>query len=116
MWLEPQLGVPAPGEGSDPTEIGDPLVLGAFLSGGIPRKPYEKILRRDTVDIWIRSRTAPEVTTIEAAITDQLIDQRNWQMGGLTIIESEQWRPLSPLTRDEHGFTFIVAYWFETYA
>jgi hypothetical protein len=117
LWLEPRDGVPAPGEGDNPAAVGDPLVLAAFLTGGIPRQAYAKMLRRDIVDIWLRARTFPDITTAEAAITAQLIDKRNWTMGtSLKIIECEQWRPLQPLERDEHGFTFTVSYWFESYA
>jgi hypothetical protein len=116
LWLEPRDGVPAPGEGDNPTAVGATLVLGAFHTGGIARQPYAKILRRDIVDLHLRALSAPDIFTAEAAITDRLIDRRNWLMGDLLIIESEQWRPLQPLDRDEHGFTFVVAYWFETYA
>jgi hypothetical protein len=117
LWVDPRDGVPAPGEGSSSTEIGATMVLGAFPTGGFPRQPFEKMLRRDTVDLHFRALKSPDIFTLEAQITDRLIDRRNWTMGGdLTVIECEQWRPLQPLDRDEHGFTYVVSYWFETYA
>jgi hypothetical protein len=117
LWLEPRDGVPAPGEGTNSTEVGSALVLGAFHTGGIPRQPYAKVLRRDIVDLHLRALSAPDIFIAEAAITDRLIDRRNWMLGGsLRIIDCEQWRPLQPLERNEHGFVFVVAYWFECYA
>jgi hypothetical protein len=107
--------VPAPGEGDAPVAVGADLVLGAYFTGGFPREPYAKELRRDTVELWLRASSSPAIFEAEKPITDAIIDKRNWLMGDLLVIESEQWRPLTPFDRSEQAFTFTVSYWFETY-
>jgi hypothetical protein len=114
MWLEPALGVPAPGEGNNPVGIGDDLVLGGFLTGGFAPAPYAT-LRKPIVDIRIRTAKdkAYLAEDIELAITARLGDQRDWTMGGLYVVESQQWRPLQRLGSDAQGYEHVVAYWFE---
>ena len=116
MWLEPKLGAPAPGEGENPTEVGPTITVSAFLGGGIPARPYEAFWRRQTVDLWLRTRTAPQAFDIDSSIYAAIADRRNWGMAGLLVIESRQWRELQRLGSDEQGFTFIASYLFETYA
>jgi hypothetical protein len=128
MWVEPRTGVPAPGKGNHVTRVGKTLVLGAFFSGGIPPAPLEGFRRMDTVDIWIRALNAPDAHTIEQAIRDKLIDKQDWDMAGLRITDSQQWRPFQRLNnvgsqqrnaggrvdRVAEPYDFVVAYLFET--
>lgn len=115
LWLEPALGTPGPGEGNNPTEIGSDLVLGAFLTGGFAPPPYGSFLRKPIVDIRIRALKdkAYLAEQIELAITKALIDRRDFTMGGLYVVECEQWRPLQRLGSDEQGYEYVVAYWWE---
>lgn len=116
LWLEPLEGVPAPGEGDAGTTVGPTLVLGAFIAGGIASRPYESFWRRDHVDLWFRGKKATDCLSAEPAIRAALVDKRNWAMSSLTIIDSGEWRPMQPLERDEQGFTYVAAYWFETFS
>lgn len=119
LWRAPREGVPAPGDKpvkGNATQVGDPVVLGLFLSGGIAARPYESQWRTRTVDLRIRARTGKQVTDLEAVVTPLLIDKRDWMMGDQYVIESGQWRSLSPVTIDSQGYDFIVAYWFQTFA
>jgi hypothetical protein len=115
LWLEPSLGTPAPGEGNNPDETGEELVLGAFLTGGFSPAPYYSFIRKPIVDIRIRAGKdkAYLAEQIELAMTKVIIDRRDWTMGGLYVVESEQWRPLQRLGSDEQGSEHVVAYWFE---
>jgi hypothetical protein len=115
LWLEPQEGVPAPGEaypGGSATQTGATVVLGAFRTGGMGIGPYESTWRIPTVDLRIRASTAPLVTSTEAAITALIIDKREWMMGALLVIDSELWRPLQPLSITNQSFDFVVSYSF----
>jgi hypothetical protein len=114
MWVEPTLGTPAPGEGNDPVAIGADLVLGAYLTGGFAPPAYST-LRKPIVDIRIRSAKdmAYLAEDVELAITPLIRNQRDWTMGGLYVVESEQHRPLQRLGSDAQGYEHVVAYWFE---
>jgi hypothetical protein len=117
LWLEPQLGTPAPGEGNNPTEVGSDLVIGAFLTGGFAPEPFASYQRRPIIDLRFRGRTPQNIETTELAITKQLIDRRDFMLGApgnqLHIIECEQWRALQRLGSDEQGFEYVTAFWFE---
>jgi hypothetical protein len=115
MWLEPKLGVPAPGEGVNATEVGDP-VLGAFLTGGFAQPPYMgSWLRQPIVQINLRATSPQTIQAAELAITKRLTDKRDWTMGTQYVVESEQWQALQRIGSDEQGFESSVAYWFELY-
>jgi hypothetical protein len=118
LWLQPRLGVPAPGEipsGGATVEAGDPVVA-AFISGGFPVERFESAWRRPTVEIRIRASKAPTGEDLGESILAATIDQTNWLMGGRQIIESQMWRPLTPLGSDEQGFDYLLAVAFELYA
>lgn len=116
MWLEPRHGTPAPGEGENATEIGPTTVVGAYLTGGIPPRPYMAMLRRDTVDVWLRSQRAPLNFELEVAVRAAVIDRRGWVMAGLPVVESLLWRPLQRLESSDQGYTHIFSLLFETYS
>jgi hypothetical protein len=113
LWIEPRNGVPAPGEGSNPTEVGPDVVLGVYQFDGIPAEPFESELRTDAVEFRIRTRKAPFAFEIEAQIRAALIDRRHWTMGGLYIVESKQWRALARFGSDDQGFTHLTSYLFD---
>lgn len=114
-WRQPAEGVPAPGEGTG-TEVGPTAVVGLLRSGGLTSPRFEKEWRRDIVDIWLRTSTWPLAESIYADMRSKLIDKRNWNMGGIVIIESLEWRPLQLLSSDmNQGFTSQFAVLFECY-
>jgi hypothetical protein len=91
-------------------------VLGAYLSGGIPARPFESSIRIDTVDVCLRTTSAARAAALGAQLRDALIDQRNWTMGSQTVIDCEEWRPLQRLGSDEQGYTFVWSPIFWLYA
>lgn len=115
MWLEPREGVPAPGEGQNATERGTNAVLGAYVTGGIPSQPYEAMLRKDTIDVWFRTTTAPRAFALYQALFDALADKRDWDMAGLTVIETLEFRPLQRLGSDQQAFNFVWTLLVERY-
>jgi hypothetical protein len=116
LWLEPRLGVPAPGEGNDPTEIGADAVIGAWTSSGIAPQPFNAGRRLDFIDIRMRTKIAPTAHQIEEQIRVVLLDKRNWQMSTLTIIETLIYRELQSLGSDEQGFDWVMTFSFERYS
>jgi hypothetical protein len=119
LWLDPRNGVPAPGldgeGGTDkPDEIDENVVFGAFQVSGIPKPPYEQShLRIDAVDIWIRSKNALLGREAAEPIIAALADQRQFDLGGLTIVESLLFRPLQLLGSDDNGYNFTMEFTFE---
>lgn len=116
MWLAPKLGTPAPGErppnGSD-AEVGPDAVVGAFVTGGFAPAPYGKPIRKPIVDLRLRTANALIAENLELAITNALIDQRDFMLDDLYVIECEQWNALALIGSDEQGFDYRVSYWFE---
>lgn len=116
LWLEPKLGVPAPGEArsGNATEVDQDLVLGAFITGGFAPQPFGSWHRRPIVEIRFRGLSAQTIESTEMAITKELIDRRDWMMGGVQhVIECQQWRALQRVGSDEQGFEFLTSYVFE---
>lgn len=113
LWLEPKFGTPAPGEGDNATEIGTDLVLAAFVTGGFAPEPYGSWQRRPIVDIQYRGVNAVTIEQTELAVTGALIDRRDWMMGGLHVIECQQWNALARVGSDPQGFMFRSSYWFQ---
>jgi hypothetical protein len=116
MWIEPRNGVPAPGEGTKPAEVGQTAVLGLFLSGGITQPPKAAaFIRQQNVDVWIRTSTAPLASQLADEIRAQVDDKFNWSMGGLTVIHSRVWKELQPIELSEQAFTYVIGFGFELY-
>lgn len=116
-WRQPIDGTPAPGEGSNNTEVGQTIVVGLSHSGGVPTPRFEKDWRRDIIDIWIRTVTWPQTESVYSQIRTALIDKTNWHMGAMTVIESEEWRALALIDSNlAQGFTSQCAVLFESYA
>jgi hypothetical protein len=114
LWLEPQQGVPAPGEGAG-TEVGSDLVLGAYLTNGVAPGRFESWWRQPIIDLRFRGRSVQTIQTTELAISKVLIDRVDWTMGGLYLVEAEQWRALQRLGSDEQGYEFVASYIFQLY-
>lgn len=110
MWLEPRNGVPAPGEGDNPTEVGATLVLGAFMAPGIVPQPYEGFVRTDGVEVWIRASNAALVRPLENQIRGIVNDRRNFSLGSLWVESMYLFRDLQPVDRGPQGFTFSCSY------
>lgn len=120
MWLDPIDGVPAPGEttGRKATEVGKDCVLAAFKTAGIPQLPYEGFIRVDHVIIWIRvnANDTPRAYDLEAQIRNVLSDQRNYDMSGLLINQSNLFRDLSLVGADKEGYSYNMEYSFEQWS
>ena len=122
LWLNPRDGAPAPGE-IEGSEGDADLVLSAFLGVRILGEPeQEAFLVHETVDVVIRSRTAPPLPVVEQALTAAVavdagapVGRRNWTMAGLEIVESVLWRGLQPLDSSDQGYTAEVSYRFLHY-
>ena len=117
LWLDPREGVPAPGEGTNATEVDADVVLGAYQVGGIPRARFDQsYLRTDAIDVWIRARIAPFAYRTADPIIAALADKRQFDLAGLTIVECLLFRPLQKLGSDENGFDYTMQFTFERYA
>lgn len=119
LWLEPWFLVPAPGQlppEGNTTQIGQDAVLAAFLISGVAPLPLFSWSRYPFIEV--RIRTAPNkayiAEDIELAMTKQLIDRRDFMLGGsLHIIECEQQIALQRLGSDSTGYEHTTTYWFQ---
>ena len=118
MWLEPQSGTPAPGEGNNPVEVGPTLVVAAYLTGGFAQGPYESWLRKPVVDFRFRSKGAgapADIENIDLEITRRLTDKRDWMMAAMYVVQSSQYRALQRIGADTQGYEYVSSFWFELY-
>jgi hypothetical protein len=109
--------LPAPGEGNNPTQVGQDAVIGLFRTTGIPVARFEGERRRPIIQVNLRVRRAPIAETLGEQIEAAVLDKRNWPMGGLRVIESQQVGPLSFTGRSEDGKTrdYRMSFAFELY-
>lgn len=130
LWRNPPNGTPAPGDAEGTTVDG--LVIGAFIAGGIPAGEGEGFSRRRNVDLQYRSKVVPTIETTAAAVRRQLAPPSgdgglegagipgarfNWDMAGLRVIASSEWRELQPIGASaDEVWTFVHAFTFELYA
>lgn len=112
LFLAPEKGAWFPGD-LEGVEDDSECIVSAFLSGGLPSRPYESMLRKRTVDFWIRCTKAPMAWQVDAGLYEALADKRAWDCAGLEVIESLPWREMAPLSGSAPGFTFITSYVFE---
>lgn len=118
FWREPKNGTPGPGEGNSATEVGADAVVGAFIVSGLPPGPYEAFHRWPIVELRFRTRLGYTAEDLELAITNTLIDRRDFMLGGpsgLHIVECLQILPLQRLGSDEHGFEHLCQFVFQLY-
>lgn len=117
LWIEPEDGVPAPGEGATTVEKDPDIVFGAFKVTGIATGPYQGFMRTEHVELWIRSRKAYMAHEWEKTLEDAFHDKRNWIMGSKAIIESLIVRPMQRLSSDAAtGFVFNMELQFQKYS
>lgn len=115
VFIEPIDGAPAPGQRTG-TEDNKHAVISLVYTGGFVTGPYEKFRRKETYDLWIRSKTPQLAKIIDNRLWKLLHDKRDWDMAGLTVIESMQWRPLQPIGTDPGVYSFICSYVLELYS
>lgn len=115
VFIEPREGPPAPGEKKG-TENNKAALLSLIYTGGIPTGPHEAFHRKETYDFWVRSTSPQLAKQIDNRLWELLQDQRDWDMEGLHVIESLQWRPLQPVGSGPQGYSYTVSYIFELYA
>jgi hypothetical protein len=116
LWLAPRLGVPAPGEGGNATEVGSDLVVGAFQTGGLAPGPYAGWRRDPFIALRFRGLNAQNIENLHLAIANELIDRRDFNLasGGsqMHVVECEMTTELQDLGSDEQGFEFETTYQF----
>lgn len=110
LVLEPRNGAPAPAEGDFEDED---LVISAFIASGIPSVRHEGFIRTDAVDFWVRATTPRDAVAFDQELVPLLHDKRGWDMAGLEVIESLQFRALQRLSSGPQGWTFTTEYTFE---
>ena len=119
LWIQPEGGAPAPGDKSGVQNHAD-LVVTAQFTGGLAAPRYASDRRRDTVDFWLRARRAPFAMEAEAQLRGELVGdlgRRNWNMAGLTVVESLEWAALRSSTAYAGpGHTFVWTCLFEYWA
>lgn len=114
LWIEPRLGVPAPGqkEGLNPVESDDKLVVAIRQATDTPPSRYEGFLRHNHVEFLYRGRIPKPVLALENQIRAALNDKRGWTMVNVPVNESLMVRGLQPLGSDPIAFNYIQEYEF----
>lgn len=114
-YIEPEKGAVAPGQRGG-VETEDDLVVSMFVGGAIAGQRHERFMRQDSIDFHLRARRGPIALAFEPALKTELHDRRAYDAGGVTIIESLEWRPIARLGSDDGVFTYLVSYVFQTYS
>lgn len=115
MWLNPRYGPIYPGQKPDKataTEVGPDEVVSAFRVAGVPSIRHEGFMRVMGVDLHITVRRAFDATQMEEALYRELHDRRGWQMAGIFIQESLQFRDLQLVASDDNGFHYTTEFLF----
>lgn len=115
MFIDPREGPPAPGEKKG-TENNSTGILSLVYTGGVATGPLEKFHRRETYDIWIRTMTPQLAKHVADRLRLLLHDKRDWNMDGLQVIESMEWRPMQPVGHGPQGYSYTVTYLLELYS
>jgi hypothetical protein len=115
VFIEPRAGAPAPGAPSC-KEDNATCIVSLFYTGGFPTGPFEKFHRKETYDFWVRSASPQLAKRVDERLWQLLHDKRGWNMDGLEVIESMQWRPLQPIGNDPGVYSYTLSYLFELYA
>jgi hypothetical protein len=82
---------------------------------------HNEFRRIDMVEIWLRGRTWPLVSDFYDLLRPKFVDKsagetkRNWQMAGVTVLESLVFRELQRIGSDENGWTFNCEFSFEIF-
>lgn len=115
VFIDPREGPPAPGEKKG-TENNKTGMVALVYTGGVPTGTLEKFHRKKTFDFWVRTTTPQLAQRIDDRLCLLLHDKRDWDMAGLQVIESMEWRPLQPVGHGPQGYSYTVTYLFELYA
>lgn len=124
MWLEPREGVPAPGQGQNPTEVGATLVVGAWQQPGVAPAPFEQFFRNVNLDVRYRATSPGLAKAKDIQLRSALCDKRNWLMGNgggegtgdVRVIESMVFRELQLLGSDEVSYDYVTELTFYLYS
>lgn len=114
LWLNPDGGPPAPGEGTDPARVGDPVVAALTWAPETPTARHEGFLAIEHLDLWIRSRTQAQAVAFHHQIRALLHDQRGIDMGGLRVQEALLYQGLSRTGGEpgRHAFKAQYQFWY----
>jgi len=105
-WLDPQDGVPAPGD-LDPPNRGPSVVVAIQTATEIPGDPLEQSeWQLDAVEFIIRAKTSPAAKLVYRRIRTVFAGKVGYDLGGVFIHESLLFRGLQPLVFDRQAFTF----------
>ena len=117
LYLDPEDGLPAPGEAQNADERDDELVMGAYHRPGQGTAPLEgRYFRYDAVEVRFRAVDSLLVYELEPQLSVLFQDRINWSMAGKQVIESRISRTLFPAAPfDRQGYRFGVQYQFQTY-
>lgn len=122
IWLDPDRGIPYPGQSeglgpNEPTTVDRPhgiggLVLAIYPATGIPSPPHEGFLVKLGATIWYRSMLSPEIQSMHETIRALLSDRRNYSLNGLQVNESLLTREIQRVTSNEDGYVYNCEYLF----
>lgn len=115
IFLEPRDGAPAPGQRTG-SEDNSSCVVSVFYTGGFPTRAFEKFHRKETYDFWVRASSPQLAKRVDERLYQLLHDKRGWDMDGLQVIESMQWRPMQPVGNDPGVYSYTLSYLLELYA
>lgn len=127
VWRFPDEGAVGPGDrreqGAPASQHDDGLVVSLMAAPGIPPETGMEDHRIDGVDIVMRGVAVAPIVALEAAIRPLLLgDPPNpggrvdYDLAGLYVVQSRQWRPFQPISTGAGIYTFSVGYIFELIA
>lgn len=114
LWVAPDEGTPAPGEGAAP-ELHTDAVAGIFRAPGIAPRPYEGFIRIDAVDFVIRVLDVKDAVNFEASVRVLMNDKRGWWMGRMLVESSQLARDLQQIDASTVATTFNFQYTISTW-
>jgi hypothetical protein len=93
IWAN-KANTPAPGEGGNPVEQGKDAVINLVHLDGIPTRRFDLARRRDMIEVRLRSFSWPRIEQLYALISFATIDKQDFMLGGLRVVEIEEWTML----------------------
>jgi hypothetical protein len=116
VFVEPADGAPAPGE-REGVENDDVTMISLFVGGDIAGAAFEGFIAKSTIDVRYRTHDAQEVLDLAAAVRLAIVDQWDWLMGGLRVIESREWAGVQRVgSSAAQGYDFVHKFYFEYYS
>jgi hypothetical protein len=118
MWIEPRLGVPAPGE--SPNDIAAEkdanIVVGLFRAPGIAPAPYEGFRETSGVELRFRATSEKPAYALHSAIRGSINDRRQLDLNGRLVNQVLLFRDFHRLGSDESSSDFAAEYLIEEWA